>query len=166
MAIAICITLFSIYFEKVDLSLYSDPIELKAKRTSKDSLSGIWSGIHYLQHDCNGCETKNQFWVSITEDSTVVMIEGISTFRYLFTIPILNVTYGLPKKWIVQTTEYQIRGNCIVELADTRANSLAIASQPYTDDYYQNLGCDLKPTDHPIQAINIQRKDDKLILTP
>lgn len=149
-------------FEEVELSGYNEPIILTAKEVSAiDSITGIWYGIHYLKHDCRGCETKNRIWLSISNDFNVIMIEAIDVFDYLFQIPIINKSYGKSIPWLVQATNFKGRGDCLVEMALDPTDEFA--SDQFLE-FYGDLNCELKPGDFPVEAFKYYREGEKLSL--
>jgi hypothetical protein len=162
--ILVGVVYFSTQFEEVDLSLYNEPIVLSAKEVAEsDSLTGIWEGVHGYYHDCNGCETRNRIWLSVGNNFNVVMIEAIDVFTQLYHVPLINKTYGNPEQWIVQATNFKIRGECLVEVYFEPVDSSALA---HFNDYYQGYNCELEPDDYPLSAYKFERKGEKLILTP
>ena len=144
------------------MSGYSEPIVLSAMEVSEsDSMTGLWKGVHGYYHDCYGCETRNRIWLSVGNGYTVVMTEAIDVFTQLFHVPIIDKTFGNPEPWRVNTTNFDILGNCLVEVTpepviiddSTSANETVYSQELEADS---SLTCDFK----------FERKGDKLILTP
>lgn len=158
------------FIKPVEISLYSTPIALN--EVFSDGSVGVWEGVHYLQHDCYGCETRNRHILSITTDSSGILIQEIDPFRILIRSPYNRLVFGYsPQRGTVKSTKVGIRGDCLV----------FFNSEPnYTGDiflsdssalnhfkkYYRDFGCEIKPNDIPTEAFQIDYLPKKMILTP
>ena len=159
-----------IFFNPVELSLYSTPIVLD--EVFSDGSTGVWEGIEYLQHDCYGCETKNRHILSITSDSSGILTQEIDQFRVLFRPPFGKLVFGYSQDWnSINTTKVGIRGNCLVffNSEPNYTGDIFLSDSSALDhfnNYYKDYGCEIKPNDVPTEAFKIEFLPNKVILTP
>jgi len=165
------------YLKPVELKLDYSPIILK-EVYSDDSLTGIWKGVSYEQSDCTGCETRNQYFLSIASDSTAIVSAKKAGFKVLFREPFKGIAFGYTQKvnWI-SSSKYHVRGKCLVLFnSDTKNGGTfppatnyfpnPIDALEYFNEYYKDYGCDLRPDEYPVLALKLELLPDKIILTP
>lgn len=159
-----------LFLKPVELSLYSTPIVLN--EVFSDGTTGVWEGVEYMQHDCNGCETKNHHILSLTSDSSGIITQKIVHFRVLLRPPFGRLVYGYSKNvGSINSTKVGIRGKCLVffNSESNYTGDIIIpdsAALDHFNNYYKYNGCNIKPNEFPTEVFRIEFLPDKVILTP
>jgi len=166
-----------IFLKPVKLNLDYSPLVLN-EVFSDDSLTGVWTGVSYEQSDCTGCETKNQYFLSIASDSTAIVSAKTGEFNVLFREPIKGFVFGYTESmdWI-SSTKYHVRGNCLVLFNSDAKNGGTFPpatnyflnpndALTHFNNYYKDYGCNLRPNEYPVLAFKLQFLPDKVVLTP
>lgn len=152
------------------MGFYSSPIVLS--EVFSEGTVGVWEGVEFLQHDCNGCETRNRHVLHITSDSSGILTQEIDQFRVLIYPPFGRVVFGYSQGLIsIKSTKVGIRGDCLVffnsEPNYTGDIFLSDSSAlNHFNNYYKDYGCDIKPNDIPTEAFKIEFLPNKVVLTP
>lgn len=155
------ITFFTI-FDRIETIGWGDKIILDQNVNSKYGLGSIWTGEFDHMLDC--CPINNEYQFSFTSgDSIGILIEVISEYEDYFDIPLLNNSYGRKDEVTMVSTEiYEIRGNCLVQMANNRDEQLEVG--PPAIESYSDIGCGLLPTDWPIRSYILQKNYDTIVI--
>lgn len=157
------IATLAITFEKINLQGYGEPIVFHPIDIENDSLLGVWYADFGYFHDCSGCETKNEMWLFMGKDSTVAINEDIQNLSYTFYASMLDQYFAIPKRSLdISLTEYELRGDCLIEFGNEETDSLLVAS--FFSSY---PGCSqyISKVEKPVSARTVTWDNDKIILT-
>ncbi|MFY0697554.1 MAG: hypothetical protein JXR11_06865 [Balneola sp.] len=154
--------IFFTIFDRIETIEWGDKIILDQEVHSKYGQGSIWTGE--FDHILECCPINNEYQISFNyRDSIGILIEVISEYEDYFDIPLSNHSYGRKGEVSMISTEiYEIRGNCLVQMANNRDEELEVG--PPAIESYSDIGCGLLPTDWPVRSYIMQKNYATIVI--